>query len=211
VGKAAEAGRSVISDARRRAVPLEYDGPLINQRLPATIELVQSWCRKVKAPILTDDDAAAMAREVNHALLLEAEWRDESKAARDEELSTQRMRRIADAMATLQADLPKLIEDSRRFNPDADLSPTENLLEVLSRHQAIIDADPRRKKGRCQSLEKNLTTNLAKKVLHLWGQAATKRAGDAFAAVALTWLTGRLVPTSDEATRKARERRTKRG
>jgi hypothetical protein len=200
-----------VSQSDAKTVPPEYDGPLINQRLPATIKLVQSWCQEAKAPILSDDDAGTMARDVNYALLFEAQWRDEYKAARDENVSTQRMRRIAEAMATLQADLPKLIEDSRGFKPDADLSVTENLLEMVSRHQAIIDAYPRRKKGRDPSLEKNLTTNLAKKVLHLWGEAATKPAGDAFAAVALTWLTGRPVPTSDEATRKARERRTKKG
>lgn len=200
-----------VSQSDAKTVTPEYDGPFINQRVPATTNLVKSWCQKAKAPILSDDDADAMARDVNYALLFDAQWRDEYKAARDENVSTKRMRRIAEAMATLQADLPKLIEDLRRAKPDADLSVTENLLEVVSRHQAIIDAYPRRKKGRGLSLEKNLTTNLAKKVLRLWGEAATKPAGDAFAAVALTWLTGRPVSTSDEATRKARERRTKKG
>ena len=192
-----------------KTVPPEYDGPLINGRLPATIELVQSWCVKAKAPMLSDDNAATIARGVNDALLLELLWRDEYKAARADNLSTQRMQRIAEALATLQADLPELIEDLRRGNPRGDFSETENLLKMVSRHQGIIDAYPRRKKGRGRSHEKNLAANLAEKVRNFWGEAATKKAVDAFAADALTWLIGRPVPTSEEAVRKARERRTK--
>ena len=194
-----------------KTIPPEYDGPIINGRLPATIELVQSWCIEAKAPIFSDDDAAAIARDVNYALCFEEHWRDEYKAQRDKNLSTQRMQRISDALAILQIDLPKSMEDTRRGKPDADLSATESLLELVGRHQAIIDAFPRRKKGRIRSLEKNLTANLANKALTLWGTTAPKSAGNAFSAMALTWLTGRRVPISDEAARKARERRTKKG
>ena len=69
---------------------------------------------KAKAPMLSDDNAATIARGVNDALLLELLWRDEYKAARADNLSVQRMQRIAEALATLQADLPELIEDLRR-------------------------------------------------------------------------------------------------
>ena len=141
--------------------------------------------------MLSDDNAATIARGVNDALLLELLWRDEYKAARADNLSTQRMQQIAEALATLQADLPELIEDSRRGNPRGDFSETENLLKMVSRHQGIIDAYPRRKKGRGRSHEKMFAANLAEKVRNFWGEAATKKAVDAFAADALTWLIGR--------------------
>lgn len=182
---------------------------IINGREPATVELIQSWAAKAHAPQLSDADAAAIARDVNHALFLESEWRDEYRASREANPSNIRLRRIADALQTLKADLPGLIAESRRGNRSGDHSLTEALLDLVDRHSAIIDYCPPRGRGRVVSLEKNLSTNLARKVRSALGEAATSKAVNAFAAIALSWLTERPAETSDESIRKASERRTK--
>ncbi len=179
---------------------------IINGREPATVELIQSWARAAHGPPLSDEQATALARDVNYALLFSQEWRDENRAGRENNPSLIRLRRVADALRTLKANLPGVIAESRRGSRSGDVSATESLLDLVDRHSKIIEYCPPRGRGRAISLEKNLSTNLARKVGLAWEGVATTASADAFASIALSWLTGRPVK-SDEPVRKARERR----
>ena len=181
----------------------------IEVREPATVELVQRLSKRAGGPVLSQRHATAIAGAINQALRLLKHWQDEYVTALNDSLSFQRNRRIADAIATLQLELPASLEDLRRDRPDLDLSTVEDLLVLARKNQFIVDNYPHRIRGRPTSLEKSLAVGMSKKIQEIWGTGTPKTAADAFAAMAIDWLTGRSVPQSDQAITRARSRRTK--
>jgi hypothetical protein len=197
--------------AQKRTAPADAgsdDRENINGREPASPALVQIWCKKAGGPPLRDESAETLVHDINNALIFSSWWRDEYTGPRVENPSTQRLRRIADALAVLQSDLPGMLAEFQQGNPSGDFSKSELLLEAVNQHQPIVQAHASQGKGRPKSLERNLSTNISKKVRALWGDEVDVKAADAFASIAVNWLTGRPAPASDAAVGRARRHRT---
>ena len=183
------------------ATETDNDRPSVNGRSALTIQEVQDWCRHM--PRLSDTAAGKVACELNHAAFLCAEWAPEFAEQRRANQSFQRMRRIADALATLRNDLPKLLDDSRAVN--ADVTLTEALLDLVEKHGVVIDKH-RHAPGRPSELAGNVAANIGKLLSQLYDPGSvTKKARDAFVARAMAWLTQN--PPTDTAISRNRRRR----
>src|SRR5271169_2461031 len=118
--------------AKRAAAVDDYDGPLLNGRPPLSPETVSSWFSAQGC------NAAADSTEAIARLLIEYEfvgfyWKGgiAQQRRRRNDPSWVRNRRIADALVTLQHDLPSLIEDNLKVFPDeqaAQHAPFRSLL-----------------------------------------------------------------------------------
>jgi hypothetical protein len=182
------------------------EGPLINGRPVLTIEVVQSWCRAASMPGLTNSAAAEMARELNDATLLRAQWAPEFAKLQKANPSILRMRRIASALATLRGDLPGLLDDSRAGG--ADVSLTEALLDLVQKHESVIDKY-RRARGRPDDLTVKVATNIGRMLRKQFTSVrVTAKAHDAFVACAMAWLLPN--PPADTTISRNRRRQTKR-
>jgi hypothetical protein len=166
---------------------------------------VQGWLRSVHLLGLNEEAAIKVTQELNNAAFLRFMWAPEFAEQQKANPSAQRMRRIADALATLRDDLPGVLHDSRVINPDIDLSLTEALLELVAKHQPIIDAQ-KKTRGRPTNRAGNLAANIGKLVAQLSdSDRVTKKALDAFVAKAMVWLSQGTA--ADAAISKNRRRR----
>ncbi len=180
-------------------------GPLVNGRPALTIRAVQSWCRSAHMHGVSDTAAAEVACQLNHAALLRTQWSPEFAELRKANPSTKRIRRVADALATLRDDLPGLIDDSRAAKPDADMTLTEALLDLVQKHQPILDKHPLAR-GRPRDLAGNVAANIGKLVSKLCdSRHITTKAHDAFVASAMAWLLQNR-PTDTAISRNRRRR-----
>jgi hypothetical protein len=180
-------------------------GPLINGRPALTIPEVQNWFRSVHLSGLDEEAATKVTQQLNHAALFRFMWAPEFAEQRKACPSSVRMGRIAGALATLRDDLPGVLDDSRVVNPDNDLSLTEALLDLVTKHQPIIDMH-KKTRGRPHDPAVNLTANIGKLVVERAGPGrVTKKALDAFVAKAMTWLSQRTA--ADASISKIRRRR----
>lgn len=196
------------ADSNRAAMETDDGGPLINGRPVLTVQDVQNWCHSAHMPVLSDTAAAEVACQLNHAALLRTQWAPEFAELRKTNPSTKRMCRIADALATLRNDLPGVLDDSRAIKPDDDVSLTEALLDLVQKHQPIIDKFPHAR-GRPRDRAGNIAANIGKLVLKLCDPSRpSAKAHDAFVACAMAWLLPHL-PT-DAAISRNRRRRAQR-
>ncbi len=146
-------------------------GPLINGEPILTVEAVQQWCREAHTPELSETGALTIARALNDLKLQTALWHPAFAAHRRSNPSTQRLRRIAEALEILRADLPLAIADTRRAEPNAPKLPIEALLELAD---AIAPAAARflPRKGRAPDLSNNVATNVGKLADQDWAAAS---------------------------------------
>jgi hypothetical protein len=183
-------------------------GPLINGRPALTIPEVQSWFRSVHLSRLDEEAATKVTQQLNYAAFVRFMWAPEFAEQRKANPSSQRMARIAGALATLRDDLPAILLDSRIPNPDNDLSLTEGLLDLVRKHQPIIDMH-KTTRGRPNDRAGNLAANIGKLVVELAGpNHVTKKAVDGFVAKAMSWLSQGNAP--DAAISRNRRRRASR-
>jgi hypothetical protein len=116
------------------------------------------------------------------------------------------MRRIAQSLAVLRDELPRSLQESRVVRPDADLGPTEALLDLVHKHSPIID-DYLPVRGRPRKPAKNLEANIGKRLSVVCEPGrVTMKARDIFVTLAMAWLT-ESSPT-DAAISRNRRRRT---
>jgi hypothetical protein len=122
--------------------PAEYEGPTINGHPILSVENVQQWFKQACGCVPSLDDAARVARAVNHYDLFSALWKEtrEFKTSRQNNPSALRMRRIREALTTLQNDLPVLIEDTRKAFPDPQRSRL--LVALLDAVNSVAPRDP---------------------------------------------------------------------
>jgi hypothetical protein len=205
LGMNAGSSKNLKSTADADEITPEYEGPLVNGRPTLTGAKVQDWCRSAHLPILHDDAALKLAGELNNLEFLRVLWASEFSELRKANPSAQRMRRIANALAILNSDLPALLRDNRAIKPDADLTLTEALLELVRKHQPIVDKH-RLTRGRPRELTGNVTANIGKLVVKLCDQGrVTKKSRDAFVSIAMGWLLPN--PPADIAISRNRRRR----
>ncbi len=193
-------------DAGRGTTETDHWGPLINGRPILEIQDVQRWCRSAHIPCMNDTAAAKVAGKLNLAAALRTQWAPEFADFRKANLSTQRMGRIANALATLLNDLPGVLKDSRAVKPDADVSVTEALLDLVQKHKPIIDKY-RHRRGRPRDLAGNVAANIGTLVTELCDDPnrITEKARDAFVTDAMAWLL--LDPPANSAISRSRRRR----
>lgn len=124
--------------AKKRIEPPEDDGPTINGHAILGPETVQQWFVIAGTAIPRLEQAAPIAQKVNNFDLFGFIWKStlEYKQARQKNPSMLRLRRISQALAILQKELPAAIEDTRRVNPKAEgegLHAAIALLELANR------------------------------------------------------------------------------
>jgi hypothetical protein len=118
----------------KELIPLDEDGPTLNGHPILGVEDVRSWFSDHDCNI-SEEAALSIARLLN---TYESEgffWKDIPELERQRRDNPSRLRnvRIADALRSLQADLPSLIEDHLRVNPDPNT-------ERLRPHRALLDS-----------------------------------------------------------------------
>jgi hypothetical protein len=98
----------------------EYDGPTMNGRLILDIETVQLWFKGACGVSLTKEAAKPVAQKLNDYALLAMTWKNtpEFNRMRENNKGRQRMQRISVALATLQKDIPALIDDTVKIAPE---------------------------------------------------------------------------------------------
>jgi hypothetical protein len=175
--------------------------------VPATARRVQGWATDVHGPPFSDDQAMEIA-SILHDALASPCWLDVWAANREQDPDMLRGRRVAEALRTLQKDLPLFIETWRGGKAPVSIEVTAALLDFVHQHRPLLDIAPLREKGRAPSMERTLAARVSRTALVLWGDAGTKTAADALAAKALGWVVGYAVPPSDATVSKARRRRT---
>lgn len=101
------------------AIP--YAGPVINGRPALTIQETQKWFEDAYGVVPCAAEVTPITQGLNHCLLFQAQWKDtpEFKELRRNNPSKLRMERLSEALATLQEDLPALIDDTLQIRPDA--------------------------------------------------------------------------------------------
>lgn len=112
--------------------PRDYDSPLINGERALTVETVQQWRLKAHAPVFTEASALVIARALNDLKLQTVLWHPAFAGLRRSNPSAQRLRRIAEALEILRADLPLAIADLRRIEPNAPRLPVEELFDLAN-------------------------------------------------------------------------------
>jgi hypothetical protein len=200
-------GQSINGNAIKMSKRIDTvaDGPLINGRPALTIAECKEWARAAHAPALGDSAASELTGQINHAAFLRCMWAPEFAEQRKANQSTSRLRRIAAALATLRDELPGLLADNRAVNPNADVSLTEQLLDLVGRHQAIADKYSSTR-GRPRSPAKNLEANISKLLATLCKPSrVTMKARDIFVQLAMSWLT-QGYPTDAAISRNRRRR-----
>jgi hypothetical protein len=112
------------------------EGTTINGRPALTLESVQHWFIDAFGVVPEASAVAPLAQAINHCALLESHWKrtPEFDEMRRSNPSMLRMRRIADALATLRNDLPILIEDTEKANGDKQ---SEGLIAVVTLLDAV--------------------------------------------------------------------------
>jgi hypothetical protein len=190
------------------------DGPSINGRSILRIAKVQQWAKEVSAHI-SDDGAARLARELNHAALVGS-----IMMTRNEWASTKMLAEISDDLCRLQRNLGKLIADTRKVKPDADTSITEQLLCLIDQHKALINP---RKRGRPADVRSTLPQKIKDLFHDVRGSESHNRpttdvAASGFAIKAAQWVledpaiisVGKTAkPSLASIGRQARRKRTK--
>ena len=129
-----ETGR--LRSRATRTLTLKAEGVTINRRPALTLESVQQWFSAAFNVVPEACAIAPIAQAINHCALLESQWRrtPELDEMRRSNPSMLRTRRIAEALATLQNDLPVLIEETREVI--GDKQSEEGLVAVM----ALLDA-----------------------------------------------------------------------
>ncbi len=116
----------------------EYDGPTINCKPILDIGTVQQWFKDVRVVGLTGEAAAPIAAFLNEAAFLSSQWKNTSEfnEMRKNDKGRQRMRRVSCALATLEKDIPALIDDTMRIAPEhpalAPVVALRDAVEVLA-------------------------------------------------------------------------------
>ena len=183
----------------------DENGPLIDGRPALTVQEVQSWCHSAYMPNLDDIAAAEVARQLNHAALLRSEWAPEFAELRKANPSMQRLHRVAGALATLRSDLPGMLDGSHAIDPNADMTLTEALLDLVQKHQLVID-EYRHTRGRPYDPVVTIAANIGRLLSKLCDPGCgTAKAHDAFVAKAMAWLSQN--PPADAAISRNRRRR----
>jgi hypothetical protein len=165
-------------------IEADDDGPLINGRPVLTIAEVQQWAREVHAHI-SDDGAALIARELNQPAFEGA-----TLMTRNEWSSMKMLTEISDDLRRLKRNLSKLIMDTRRVKPDADISLTEQLLCLIDKHKALITET---KRGRPADSRSKLPQNIRAMFCEVRASESHRRpttsvAANDFAAKAAKWV-----------------------
>jgi hypothetical protein len=135
-----------------------------------------------------------VTRLLNDYAFLGCLWAPEFSDFRKSNVSTLRIRRVANALAVLRDELPEVLGESRAVNPNADLGLTEALLDLVRKHRPLIEGH-RPVRGRPRELAGNVAANIGKLVVKLCGSnSLTKKAQDAFVAGAMEWLSQQARP-----------------
>jgi hypothetical protein len=118
--------------ARKKAKIEEEGGPTVNGHPVLSVNDVIGWFQKYDCNV-SEQSAIAIAQVLNQYEFLAPLWKDtpELRAKRRKNVSVLRNFRIADAIRTLQKDLPSLLDDARRVVPPDKLGalhPLESLL-----------------------------------------------------------------------------------
>ena len=161
---------------------LDFEGATINGRPALTLEGVQQWFSKPFDVVPEAGAVAPIAQAVNHCALLESHWKrtPEFDEMRRSNPSVLRMRRIAKALATLQNDLPVLIEDTRKVIGNKQ---TEGLTAVMAFFGAVnplaagFEKFRQRGAGREVDPWHRIARNLRPLILEALTSAGVKRAG----------------------------------
>ena len=178
----------------------------------ATIELVLDFCARAKGPQLSRESAALVAVDLNQALFRAFYWQKEYAKDFNDHPGRQRMRLVAHSLKTLQSLLPVILDETRNTLTDhlsTDCGPTitDDLLSLVNQHQHIIDAfPPSGQGGRPPVPETAVSAYFSRRVFDLWGEGSgrEKKNADAFAQIAMGWLTQRPVPPTLNAIAKKR-------
>jgi hypothetical protein len=161
---------------------LDAEGATINGRPALTLESVQQWFSDAFHVVPEVGAVAPIARAVNHCALLESHWKrtpefDEMRRSNPSMLC---MRRIAEALTTLQNDLPVLIEDTRNVIGDKQsegLSAVIALLDAINPLAEGFQKFRQRGAGREVDPWHNIARNLRPLILDALKSAGVKRAG----------------------------------
>lgn len=191
--------RDAAEAAVRRAMQTDH---------ATAVALVQVWASDVKGPPVPDAAADAIAADLRCAMS-NGWWWDAMTEVREHDPDAERARRIAAALRLLQRDLPPYIEAWRMSTPPVPLELTVALFPVVNSHQRLIDAAQPRGRGRAPSQERDVAAHFSRRVREAWGDSGDQGRADAFAGLAVAWLTGRPAP-SDSAVARGRTRREKR-
>ena len=99
----------------------DYDGPMINGHPALSVKAVQLWFSDTFTVNPTAEHVAPITQALNHCSLFEAHWRNtpEYKKMRRGNPAALRLRRIHEALATLQKELPVLVDSTRKVFPEA--------------------------------------------------------------------------------------------
>ena len=162
----------------------KFDGPTVNGRPLLTVAEVLGWAKEVHAH-LSRDGAARIASELNHA-----SWLALTLLTRNEWPATKRLAEISADLTRLRANLSELVADTRRIQPDADTSVTDQLLHLIDQHANLI---LEKRQGRPPDPRTNLPRNIG----HLFrsireeekpNRRTTNAAANAFAETAARWV-----------------------
>jgi hypothetical protein len=110
------------------------DGPTINGRPILTIAEVQQWARDAHAPI-TPSSANLLTQELNAAAFEAA-----AILTRNAGPTAKWLAEVSADLTRLRENLSKGVADTRRIDPTADTSLTDQLLDLIDKHSGLIIA-----------------------------------------------------------------------
>jgi hypothetical protein len=177
-----------------------------------TAELIQGFCRQAKGPELSTEAAQQIAGAVWWAQSNAILWQHEYAAELRSHPERQAMEEFADCLRRMQICVPVVLKQSRSipFIGSDDRTITDDLLDLVNRHQHVIDAfPPRGRMGRPPDHEAEMAAQFSTLVYDLWPaeERRTRKAADAFAQIVMAWLTNRPVPHSTNSIKKQRIKR----
>jgi hypothetical protein len=161
----------------------EYDGPTINGRPALSVENVQRWIKDAYGDHVfpSQGEAVPIVQALNHCAWLEHQWKGtpEFKQMRRSNPSKKRMQRIHLALTTLQHDLPDLIEDHVKIDPDARTTRLVGVIALLdcANSLAPIFQTYGRSPGREPELWRRIAKNIAPMIVAAVKSAGVRRAG----------------------------------
>lgn len=159
----------------------EYDGPTINGRPALNIETVQRWIKDAYGDhvVASQGEAVPIVQALNHCAWFEDQWKAEFKHMRRSNPSKKRMQRIHLALTALRHDLPDLIEDHVKIDPDARTTRLVGVIALLdcANSLAPIFQAYGRSPGREPELWRRIAKNIAPMIVAAVKSAGVKRAG----------------------------------
>lgn len=142
-----------------------------------TVGDVQGWFEKYNCSAPADL-VGTFAGMLNHCAFLNSAWKNATElgAKRRNNASLKRIARIAEALHTLQADLPVIIEEAKAVSagaPDATIA----LLESVRLFTPALEKFRPRGRGRQPELWRNIARNLGPTVLQIFKSSSRRRVG----------------------------------